>query len=44
MNNATPPATEPAPICFSNRVHRAHDNCAGLDADTLFERTLDAQS
>lgn len=32
----------PGVICFSSRVHKAHGSCAGLDADTLFERTQDA--
>lgn len=31
-------------ICFLARVHRAHENCAGLDFDTWFERTQDAAS
>lgn len=34
----------PAPICFSNRIHDPHPGCAGLDADTLFDRTQDALS
>lgn len=38
------PITESAPICFSNRVHEPHPGCAGLDADTLFDRTMDARS
>lgn len=29
-------------VCFSNRVHEPHGSCAGLDADTLFERMMDA--
>lgn len=35
---------EQAPICVRARVHEAHDNCAGLDFDTWFERTQDALS
>lgn len=37
-------ATEQAPICFSTRIHEAHEHCAGLDFDTWFERTQDARS
>lgn len=42
MNNDA--TTEHPPICFSNRIHDPHPGCAGLDADTLFERTMDARS
>lgn len=38
------PALEPAPICFRNHVHDPHPGCQGLDADTLFDRTMDALS
>jgi len=37
-------ATDQAPICIRARVHPAHENCAGLDFDTWFERTQDARS
>lgn len=42
--NDTTTTEQPAPICMRNRVHDAHPGCAGLDADTLFERTMDARS
>lgn len=36
--------TPQPPICVRARVHEAHENCAGLDFDTWFERTQDALS
>lgn len=42
--NTNTTETEQPPICFSNRIHDPHPGCAGLDADTLFDRTQDAQS
>lgn len=34
--------SENTEICFRTQVHEAHGNCAGLDFDTWFERTMDA--